>query len=204
MTILPQPLSLCSVDPLDYTVWCSSIPDSTLIVNKDQAIDGVGVPQPTCVVIHEEYDKDIENQSSAKDDSLLCDPPPLFMDIFADFSIHDFACVALSTNGPNHSQNTHGVSASYDNEEDKLFTEIPLHFSSTFSRNAEDEFFCFSSTPLFDSSDHEDTDEIIDFVDRSCHDLFTLVFDNDDDSIIVDFSKPHVYDDLSVDKVETP
>lgn len=60
-----------------------------------------------------------------------------------------------------------------------------------------------SSNPLYDSSDHEDADEIIDFSDRRGHDLFTLIFDHDVDSIIVDLSKPPIYDDLSVDEVET-
>ena len=55
-------------------------------------------------------------------------------------------------------------------------------------RNIEGEFVYFSSTPLFDSSNHEDTDEIIDFSDHSCHDLFAPVFDHDDDSIADYFS----------------
>jgi len=36
------------------------------------------------------------------------------------------------------------------------------------------------------------------------HDLYTSVFDQDDESIGVDFSKPPAYDDPSVNKVETP
>ena len=80
----------------------------------------------------------------------------------------------------------------------KLHLTFHLLFPETQS-----EFVCFSSTPLFDSSDHEDADEIIEFSDRSCRDLFTLVFDHNDDSIAVNFLKPHVYDDLSVDEVET-
>ena len=69
---------------------------------------------------------------------------------------------------------------------------------------SEGEFVRFSSTPLFDSSDHEDANQIIDFDDHSCHALFTPVFNHDNDSITVDFSKPRVYDDLSVNDVETP
>jgi len=65
-------------------------------------------------------------------------------------------------------------------------------------------FLDLSSSPLFDLSDHEDATEIIDFSDRSCRDPFTLVFDHNDDSITIDFSKPPVYDDLSDDEVETP
>ena len=51
--------------------------------------------------------------------------------------------------------------------------------------------------------DHKDANKIIDFVDHRCRDLFNLIFDHDDYSIVVDFSKPPVYDDLSVDEVET-
>jgi len=51
--------------------------DSTLVVNEDQAIDGVGVAQPTCAVIHEEYEWELEHQHLAKDDSLLSKPPSL-------------------------------------------------------------------------------------------------------------------------------
>jgi len=82
--------------------------------------------------------------------------------------------------------------------------ENPLDFSPAFSRNIEGEFVCFSSTPLFDSSDHEDANEIIDFSDHSCRDLFTPIFDQNDDSITVDFLKPPIYDDLSINEVETP
>ena len=79
---------------------CSSIPDSTLVVNEDQAIDGVSVAQPTCLVIHEEYDWELEHQSLVKDDSLPYEPPLLFPDIFGDPIIHDFTCVSPSTDAP--------------------------------------------------------------------------------------------------------
>ncbi len=98
---------------------------------------------------------------------------------------------------------TPDTSPSFDNEEDKLFIEIPLDFSCSFSENVEGEHFCFSSNPLFDLLDHEDVDEIIDFFYQSYFDLLTLIFDHDDDSITVDFSKPPIYDDLFVDEVET-
>ena len=55
MHFVPQPPYSYSDDPPDDTTLCSSIPDSTLVVNEDQAIDEVGVLKPTCVVIHEEY-----------------------------------------------------------------------------------------------------------------------------------------------------
>lgn len=103
-----------------------------------------------------------------------------------------------------HSQNTPDVSPSLDNGEEKFFTANPFDFSSNFFGNTEGEYYCFSYTPLFDSSDHEDADELNDFSNRSFCGLFTLVFDHDVDFIIVDLSKPPVYDDVFVDKVETP
>lgn len=63
---------------------------------------------------------------------------------------------------------------------------------------------CFSSTHLFDSSDHEDADENIDFSDCGYRDPFSPIFNHDHDSTTVDFSKPPVYDDISNDEVETP
>lgn len=88
--------------------------------------------------------------------------------------------------------------------EDKLFIENPLDLPSTFSRNIQDEFVYFSSTPLFDLLDHEDVNEIIDFSDRGYSDPFAPILNYDDDSIKVDFSKLSFYDDLSNDEVETP
>lgn len=55
MHFVPQPPSLYLANPPDDTILCSFIPDSIFIVNEDQAIDGVGVAQPECIVIHEEY-----------------------------------------------------------------------------------------------------------------------------------------------------
>ena len=55
MYFVPQPLSSYSDDPLHCIVLCSSIPNSTLVVNKDEVSDRVGVAQPTYSVIHEEY-----------------------------------------------------------------------------------------------------------------------------------------------------
>jgi len=81
--------------------------------------------------------------------------------------------------------------------------KIQLIFHLLFPRNTEGEFFCFSSNPLFDSSNHEDVDKIIDSFNHRCHDLFTLVFNHGDDYIKIYFSKPLVYDDLSIDEVET-
>lgn len=54
MDLLHQTLSLHFVDPLDCTVLCSSISDSTCVVKKDEVVDGVGVVQPTYAIIHDE------------------------------------------------------------------------------------------------------------------------------------------------------
>ena len=79
----------------------------------------------------------------------------------------------------------------------------PLDLSSVIFGNSEGENFCFSSTPLYDSSDHEDAN-VHEFSNRGCRDLFTHSFDHDSDLPTVDFSKPLVSDDPYFDEVETP
>lgn len=101
MHLLPQPLSSCSVDPLYFTILCSTVSESTLIVNEDQAIDGVDVAQPSYVVIYDEYDLESEHQPMMKDDLLLPVPPPLFPHIFGDSAMSDFPCVNSPTNASN-------------------------------------------------------------------------------------------------------
>lgn len=96
MHLLPQPPSLHSTDPPDCTVLCSSIPDSTPVANEDQAIDGFDVAQPTRALIYDEYDWEYEHQPTVKDELLLSVPPPLFPDIFGDYSIFDSPCVNSS------------------------------------------------------------------------------------------------------------
>jgi len=147
-----QPLSSHSVVPPYDIVFSSSILDFTLVGNEDQATDRVGVAQPTCTIIHEEYDWELEHQHSAKDDPLLSEPPPFFPDICGEPAIHDSACVSLSTDAPivDHSQDTPDINPSSDNGEDKLFIENPLNLSYSFSGKIEEQFFHFPSTPLFD------------------------------------------------------
>jgi len=205
MNFVPQPSSSHSVVPLDDIVLCSSIPDSTLVMNEEQATEKVGVAQRTCAVIHEEYEWELEHQNLAKDDSIPFEPPPFFLDIFGEAPIHDSTCVSSSTNAPifYHSPNTLDVIPSFDNGEDKLFIENSLDLSFAFSGNAEGRFVHISSTPLFDSSDHE-AHEINAFSYRGGCDPFTPILDHDHDPMTVDFSKPPVYHDLSVDEVETP
>lgn len=53
MDSFTQPLSSCSIDPLDCPVSCSSISDSYPTMNKDQVVNGVGTMQPTYAIIHD-------------------------------------------------------------------------------------------------------------------------------------------------------
>ena len=80
----------------------------------------------------------------------------------------------------------------------------PPNISSFISINSEGEKLCFSSTPLYYSSDHEDFDVHLEFSDRGCHDIFTHSFDHGSDSSTIDLSKPPVFDDPSFNEVETP
>ena len=148
-----RPSSSHSGVPLDDVVLCLSISGSPLVLNEEQPTNGVGVSQPKCTSIHEEYEWELEHQCSAKDDSLLSESPPFIRNLFGEPAIHDFTCVSLSTDAPIvvHSQDTPDVSPLSNNREDKLFIENPLDLSSAFSGNTQDEFVCFSSTPLFDS-----------------------------------------------------
>jgi len=96
------------------------------------------------------------------------------------------------------------VSTSFNNAEDKFFIENPLDFTSSFFKTVEGEKYCFSSTHLFHSFDHEDANKIIGLSDHRCCDLFTPIFDKDVDYVIFDLSKELVYDDLSVVEVKIP
>jgi len=100
MYFVPEPPSSYSDDAPNCNVLCSSIPNSTPIVNEDQAINGVGVAQPTYTIIREDYDWELEHQSLPKDDSLLSEPPPCFPNIFGDSVIPNFTCVSSSTDAP--------------------------------------------------------------------------------------------------------
>jgi len=96
------------------------------------------------------------------------------------------------------------VNPSSENGEDQSFFEHPLDFLSIFLGNVEDEHSFFPSTPLCDSSNHEDVDQHPEFYDLGFHDLFTSSFDHDVDSLVVNPSMPLVYNDPSVKEVETP
>jgi len=156
--------------------------------------------------IHEVYEWELEHQNSVKDDSLPSDPPPFFPNIVGEPTTHDFACVSSSMDAPivDLLQDTLYVSPSSNNGEDQSFIGNPLDLSSTFSRNAEGEHPSSSSTPLCDSSNHEDVDQHPEFSDLGCHDTFTSSSNHDFDSLVVNLSNPLVYEDLSINEVETP
>lgn len=101
-----------------------------------------------------------------KDDILLFAPYTLFPDIFGDSAISDFPCVNPypDASTSDHLQNTPDVIPSFNIGEEKSFIDNPLEISSNFSRNAEGEHYYFSSSPLYDSSYHEDVNELIQFL----------------------------------------
>lgn len=88
--------------------------------------------------------------------------------------------------------------------EDTSSSKNLSNFSSVIFENTEGEHPCFSSTPLHDSSNHEDVEKNLISSDLSCHDLSTSSSDHDVDLIIVNIYKSLFYDNLFVDEVETP
>lgn len=121
-------------------------------------------------------------------------------------SISIFSCEnpSLDVSNSDHSQNAQDVSLSFDCGENRYFFMNPPNLSSFISINWEGEIFSFSSTPIYDSSDHEDVDVHIKFSDHGCCDLFIHSFDHNSDSLAIDLSKPPIFHDLSSDEVETP
>ena len=85
-------------------MFCSSIPNSTLIFHEDQVVDRVGVEQPTCAIIYDEYVWESEEECTRKDDLLLSAPHPLFLDIFGDSAIVNIPC---ENSFPNASTSDH-------------------------------------------------------------------------------------------------
>lgn len=148
--LFSQHSSSNSIDPPDCIVLCSPIPDSTFIVREDHVVDGVGVEKPTSAIIFYEYVWEPEEELAVKHDLLLFSPYLLFPNIFCDFSISNLSCENSSSNvfTSDHSQNTSDVSLSFDCREDTSFFFILTRLSSFLFENLEDEYFCFSSTPL--------------------------------------------------------
>jgi len=128
----PQPLSPCSVDPPDCTVLCSSIPDSSPTVNKDQVFDRVGVMQPTYAIIHDECVQESKEEPVVKDNSLPTAPHPLYIDIPYDSAIVDFPCEYsfLDVSTSDRSQEMLDVSMSLHCGEDTSSSKIFSNLSS--------------------------------------------------------------------------
>lgn len=160
--------------------------------------------QPTH--IHDECVRESKEDPPVKDESLPANSHLIHPDIPCDSTTVDFSCEIsfLDASTSDHSQDTSDVNLPLEFREDTSSLENPFNLSSIFLENIEGEHLCFSSTPLLDSSNHEDVDEHLEFSNLSCCDLFTSSSDHDVDSINVNLSKTLVYDDLSVNEVKTP
>lgn len=190
MDSFPQPPSPHSVDPPDCTVLFSSIPDSSPAVKEDQAVDRVGVVQPTCAIIHDECVQESKEEPTVNHDSLLAVPHPLYPDIPCDSVTVDFpyenSFPDVSTS--DHSQDTLDVSLSLCCGEDTSSSENLSNLSFVISEDTEGEHLCFSYTPLPNSSNHEDVKKHPEFFDLGCHDLSTSSSDHDVESTVVNLS----------------
>ena len=115
-----KPASPRSIDPLDYTTLCYSVPNSTLVVNEDQVVDGVGVVQPTCTTIHDECVRESKEEPTVKDDSLPAAPHSLHPDIPCDSATVDFPC-----------ENSFLDVSTFDRSQDTLDVNLSLHVERT-------------------------------------------------------------------------
>lgn len=94
-------------------------------------------------------------------------------------------------------------SFSFECGEDKTFFPNPPNLSSYFSGKIEGAISCFPSSPLYDSSHHEDP-SILDpkLSDHGCRDIFIRSSDHDYNYSIIDLSKPSVFDGPSSNELE--
>ena len=175
-------------------------------MNEDQVFDAIGVMHPTCAIVHGECVQESKEELVVKDEFLPAAPYPLHPNIPCDSATADFPYENpfpdVSTS--NHSQDTSDVSLSLQCGEDTSSSENPLNLSFIFLENTEGEHLYFSSTPLPNSSNHEDADKHLEFSDLGCNDLFTFSSHHDFDSTIINLSKTLVHNDLFVNEVETP
>ena len=156
MVSSPQPSSFGSFGPSSFGLLYSFVSDLTCDVHQDQFLERVGVEKPTCAIIFYEYVWESEEEFGVKDDLLLSAPHPLYPNIFHGSAISILSCETLFRNfsTSDHLQNTWDASISFDYGEDKYFFLDPPNLSSYFSKNTEGEISHFSSSPLYDSSDH--------------------------------------------------
>lgn len=146
-------------DPPDCDVLCSPMSNISFDVHEDQVLDGVGVEQPTCGIIFDEYVWEYEQESVVKDDLLLSTPLPHYPNIFHDSIILVEPCeksVFVDFTTFDHSQNTWNANFPSECGEDNFFLHVPPNLSSYLFRSIESEISCFASSPLYDFLYHED------------------------------------------------
>ena len=162
--------------------------------------------QLTYAIIHDEHVWEYEEETTVKDESFPSVPHPLYLNIPCIFATFDSPCENSFPDVSTFdcSQDTSDVSLSLHCGEDTSSSENPSNLSSIISKNTEGEHPCFSSTPLHDSSNHEDANKHPEFSDLGCRNLSTFSSDHDVDSIIDNLSKALAYNDLSVHEVGTP
>lgn len=89
-------------------------------------------------------------------------------------------------------------------ERKNISSQIHSNSHLLFLETKRDFFFCFSSTPLYGSPDHEDVVVHLNFLYHGCHDIFTHSCDHDFNSPLIDISNPPIFDDPYSDEVENP
>lgn len=124
-------------------------------------LDGAGVEQPTCDIIHGDYvgETIAEQEYATKDYSLHSAHLHHHPDISHDSIISVESCENLVPDDVatfDHSQNTWDVSFSSRCGEDESSTLYLPNLSSHLFENLEGEIYHFSSSLLCDSSNHED------------------------------------------------
>lgn len=189
---------------------CSLVLDLSFDVHKDQVLDGFGVEQPTCDIIFNEYvwESKSKQEFSMKDD--LLPPAPLlhYPDIFHNSTIPFESCeksVYVDVTTFNHSQNKWNANFSFERREDKSFLSNPPNLSSYLSKNLEGEIYHFSSSPLYDSSDHGDASIYdIELSDHGFRDLFIDSFGHDSHFSLANISQPLICDYLPSDGLGLP
>ena len=134
MHSVPQPSSSHSAVPPGDTVLCSFILDCTLVVNEEQATDGVGVAQPTCVVIHEEYEWELEHEHLVKDDSLPSEPPLFLPNMISHVYLH-LRMHPLLITYRTHRMSAHHLTMERINYSLKIHLTFHMLFSETQSVN---------------------------------------------------------------------
>lgn len=98
--LYPHPQSFSPSNPPYCDVLCSIVSNLTCDVHEDQVLNGVGIMQPTCDIIHDDYVGELiaEPESTKKDDSIPSTPLLHHSDISPKFFISDESCENLVFN----------------------------------------------------------------------------------------------------------